>query len=144
MVRHVLVAYDGSPSARHAVSFAQGLAEQTGARITLMRVLEPGVAPVSGYPVDSFEVRVRQPDLTQVEVARKQLDEAASTLGSTRVEKRVETGPVAEVLCEQARRLEADLIVVGARGLSTGGRWRLGSVSDRVVHHADRPVTVVH
>jgi nucleotide-binding universal stress UspA family protein len=37
----------------------------------------------------------------------------------------------------------ADHVVVGARGLNAGTRWLVGSVSDRVVHHAHCPVTVV-
>lgn len=38
---------------------------------------------------------------------------------------------------------DPDLVVVGRRGLSGVGRWVLGSVSDRIVHHSTPPVLVV-
>jgi nucleotide-binding universal stress UspA family protein len=136
MIRKILVGFDGSKSARHALTFARDMAAQTGAKITLLSVLEPPMA------VDGYVNLAQQP--AALETVQKVLDEATTGLPAGLVDKRVEVGGVAEVLCEQARQLEVDLIVVGARGLSAGGRWLLGSVSDRVVHHAGRPVTVIH
>ena len=49
---------------------------------------------------------------------------------------------MADTIVDTAAKLGVDLIVVGARGLGPGRRFLLGSISDRVVHHAGCPVTV--
>ena len=50
---------------------------------------------------------------------------------------------MAEEVRRVARERSTDLIVVGTRGQGPVGRLLGGSVSTRVVHHADRPVLVV-
>lgn len=141
MISHVLIAVDGSPSSHHAANQGFGLARQTGAKVTLAFVLESPpvipVGPLSGYVMTS-------PPRTDadLEKARAELKALAHDAGVP-VETRVELGSPADVLCELADRLAVDLIVIGARGLSAGTRWLLGSVSDRVVHHAPCPVLVV-
>lgn len=142
MIQHVLVAFDASENARKAAHFAHDLAEQTGARITLLYVIEPPrVLPIG--PLDSFLVTGPQHSQEEFQAVRRMLDEAAAELPRAQVEKVVEVGLPADVVCAQADKLAADLIVVGARGHGTGGRWLLGSTSDRIVHQATRPVTVV-
>ena len=51
--------------------------------------------------------------------------------------------PAGNVICSEAKNENVDLIVTGARGLSTARRTILGSVSDYVVHHTHCPVCVV-
>jgi nucleotide-binding universal stress UspA family protein len=80
----------------------------------------------------------------QMEAVRRMLDEVAADLPKAQVEKVVEIGRPADTIVAQADALGADHIVIGARGLNPGSKWLLGSVSDRVVQHAGRPVTVVH
>ena len=143
MVEHILVGFDGSESSRKAVRFAHDLAVQTHAKLTLVFVLElPHVLPIG--PLDSYLVTgsARAPE--EIKAVQRLLDEVAADLPAVSVDRRVEIGRPADVLCEQAEQCGADLIVVGARGVGLGGRWLLGSVSDRVVHHAGRPVVVVH
>ncbi|HEY7074556.1 MAG TPA: universal stress protein [Solirubrobacteraceae bacterium] len=53
-------------------------------------------------------------------------------------------GPVWQTILDTAREHDAAVIVVGARGLSGVSRALLGSVSEKVVRHADRPVLVLH
>ena len=62
---------------------------------------------------------------------------------SLTISTRVELGQPVEVICELAKTLGSDLVVVGARGHNAAQRFLLGSVSDRVVHHAPCPVLVV-
>ncbi|HEY3447940.1 MAG TPA: universal stress protein [Myxococcales bacterium] len=143
MVRHLLVGFDGSEPSKKALRFAHDLAQQTGARLTALFVLElPTVLPIG--PFDTFLVTAPGRDPRELEAARKLLEEAVKDLPQSSVEQKVTVGRPADVICDEAAKLGADLIVIGARGLSTGGRWLLGSVSDRVVHHAGRPVVVVH
>ncbi len=143
MVSHILVAVDGSESARKAARFAHDLAAQLAAKISLLYVLEPQQAVPVGF-FDAVAVAPAPVDPADAEKVKAMLDRMAADLPRAKVEKLVEIGPVADTIIEQAAALNADLIVVGARGLGKGTRWLLGSVSDRVVHHAGRPVTVVH
>jgi nucleotide-binding universal stress UspA family protein len=141
MVKHLLVAVEGSEGSRKAARFALDLANQTSARITLLFVLEPPrMIPIG--PLDSF-IEVRGSDAEHIEAAHQMLEEIASGFPADRMERRVELGHAADTICAQAEKLNADLSALGARGLNRFGRWFLGSVSDRVVHHATKPVVVV-
>ena len=143
MIGHILVAIDGSEHSRRAAGFAHDLAQQTGARITLLCVLEqPRMLPL-GF-LDAAAIGLPRPSEKELEAVKQLLDQVAADLPKAQVEKRVELGHAAETIVAVAHQLPADLIVVGARGLSRGGKWLLGSVSDRVIQHAGRPVTVVH
>lgn len=141
MIEHVLIAVDGSPSSHHAANQGFALARQTRAKVTIVFVLETPpvipVGPLSGYVMTA-------PPRTEADLARArdELNALARDTGVP-VETRVELGTPADVICELASRLNVDLVVIGARGLSAGTRWLLGSVSDRVVHHAPCPVLVV-
>ena len=52
-------------------------------------------------------------------------------------------GRAGEIICEQAGKYQVDVIVIGSRGLGKISRTLFGSVSDYVVHRANRPVVVV-
>ncbi len=144
MLRHVLVGFDGSAPARKALEFARDLAVQTHAKLSVLYVLElPRVLPIA--PLDGYLVTSPTHDPQDLELARKWLEEALAGMAPADVTQLVTVGPsVADAVCDEGKRLEVDLIVVGARGRSPGGRWLLGSVSDKIVHHAGRAVTVVH
>jgi nucleotide-binding universal stress UspA family protein len=141
MVERILVAVDGSKSSRGASRFALALARQAKAKVTLLAVLPlPDVlpmGPLSGYAV--VRPAVSDEDSRAIE---GRLREVSSDYPDVEVERRVEMGAVADTIIDVAAQLNADLIVMGARGLGPGRRFLLGSVSDRVVHHAHCPVTV--
>ncbi|MCY1074737.1 universal stress protein [Archangium lansingense] len=143
MIHHILVAIDGSETSRKAARFAHDLAQQTGSRITLLFVLEPPRMLSFGF-LDSEIISGPQRSPEELDSVRRMLDEVASDLPKAQVEKVVEIGRPADTIVAMSDKLGADHIVIGARGLNPGGKWLLGSVSDRVVQHAGRPVTVVH
>lgn len=68
------------------------------------------------------------------------LEELAGAYGATPV---AASGPPAEVLVAQAEAQEADLIVVGSVGMSGTRRFLLGSVPNKVSHHAPTDVLIV-
>jgi nucleotide-binding universal stress UspA family protein len=143
VIQHILVAIDGSDTSRKAARFAHDLAQQTGSRITLLFVLEPPRMLPIGF-MDSEIITGAQRSPEELEAVRRLLDEVAADLPKAQVDKLVEIGRPADTIVALADKLGADHIVVGARGLNPGGKWLLGSVSDRIVQHAGRPVTVVH
>jgi len=55
----------------------------------------------------------------------------------------VEQGDAAAIIIDAASRLDVDLIVLGRRGLSELGRYLIGSVANKVVQYAHKPVMVV-
>ena len=78
------------------------------------------------------------------EAGEKVLDDtivAADPAGSTKVERRCVTAQPAAALIEAGK--DADLVVVGSRGLGGFYRLLIGSVSSQVAHHAPCPVVVV-
>ena len=142
MLAHVLVAYDGSEGSRHALQFARKMIAATEAKITLVQAVELPVPVVIG-PFDGYVTLGDMPTREQLEEAEKKLHALLADLPPARCGARVELGTPADVVVRVAEELSPDVVVVGARGLSVAGRWLLGSVSDRVVHHCPCPVTVV-
>jgi nucleotide-binding universal stress UspA family protein len=144
--RRVVVACDGSPDAVEAVRFVAGLS--LGPDVTVRFVGVVAVPPiVSAGP----EMAMPWPPTLDrfIEEQKAALDDAlawaeSEVRGSVgRVERVVVVGqPAAEILAA-VEQTAADLVVVGARGLGVFGRLVLGSVSDRLVHHAPCPVLVV-
>ncbi len=141
MIKHLLVAIDGSAQSRNAARFGISLAAQTGAEVTLLCVLElPAVIPLG--PVSSY--LMVSPAITEAEVAHAaaMLEEVAAENSAVKVTPRVETGHVSDVICDVAAHLNVDVIVMGARGLGAAKRLVLGSISDQVAHHAHVPVLI--
>ncbi len=141
MVKHILIAADGSGPSRHAALFGYGLAEQTGAEVTLVTVLRPPevipVGPLSGYlelSAPATEEYTKKVHSMITEIAAEHPKVKSTCL--------VETGAISDTICEVAQKRNADLIVVGARGQGLGRRLLLGSVSDQVAHHAHCPVVI--
>jgi len=143
--RRVLVATDGSPDAEAAVTFVGQLPFGRETTVHLLGVATPPPIPAGPdvavpWPpaLDRF-IDDQKDDLAGV------LARTAAALARTvgRVERSIVVGQPAAEIVAAAERGRVDLVVVGARGLGMFGRLVLGSVSDRVVHHAPCPVIVV-
>lgn len=142
MVTNILVGVDGSKPSLDAARYAMGLAEQTKAKLTFLFVIEtPQVipfGPMSGY-VTTAPARSEE-DVKRAEAIVEALAKERPGLNITT---RVELGSPEELLVDLAGKLAVDLLVVGARGHNAAQRFLLGSVSDRVMHHAPCPTLVV-
>jgi nucleotide-binding universal stress UspA family protein len=136
-MKQIVVAVDGSEGAHVALDAAIDIAKPFGAALTTVYVRHPQHSFV-GAP---YSQRALSGELGK---ARRALEEAESVARDAGVSLDVEEieGDAAEAILELARLREADLIVVGSRGLGAVAGALLGSVSSKVVHHADRPVLV--
>ncbi len=135
----ILVAVDGSEQSLAAVDHALALARGAGASVTILEVIEEfGALP--GF----YEAPPPGADRVQW-VAEQRFEIIRPTLKDTPVtwDRRVEAGYPADRICTVALEGKYDLIVVGSHGRSAFERFMLGSVSDRVVHHAPCSVMVV-
>jgi nucleotide-binding universal stress UspA family protein len=134
--KSILIAYDGSDSARRALEEAAALV-RNGERVTIVSVAEElpqvGRAPAMLLPEEDED---RKHQLLEAKEVLRRLGVNAEL-----VERR---GDAASKILDEAEKQEADLIVLGSRGLNSARRWLVGSVSTRVMHHASCNVLVVH
>jgi nucleotide-binding universal stress UspA family protein len=145
-LRGALVAIDGSAHSEAAVAFLGRLPLDPTFVVRLLAVVErpryPATTPAlaAGLVRQAIEelVKDRRTVLEQA-VARA----AALFTGVRTVERQVAVGRPVDEIVEAAARPDVDLVVVGARGLGTLERVVLGSVSEGVLRHADRPVLIV-
>lgn len=138
----IVVGTDGSATARSAVALATRLAAASGATLHLVSAYQEPfqvVVPEAMIPV-SVEDRERLRRHTESHL--EQLAACARAEGVDRIEVHCVKGAPAEALLDVAAGCEADLIVIGSVGM-TGARRFLGSVPNRVTHHAHCNVLVV-
>lgn len=133
----ILLASDGSKPAEAAEAVAASLALASGAKVRAMHAWNLEVHQRGG--VWDVETRREAEELT---------DAAVDRLRSLRVDAEGEVtssdhNHVAQAIAEAAREFEADLVVMGSRGLSDWQSLRRHSVSHAVLTAVDRPVLVV-
>ena len=135
----ILVPVDGSESSRKALQFAIRLARSAHAKLTLLEVVEE-FGPLPGY----YEAAPSGKDRVQW-ISEQRFEKVEPMLEESGIEwdRIVEEGYPADKIIEIADKGNYDMIVIGSRGLSGLSRFLVGSVSDRVVHHAHCSVTVV-
>ena len=138
-IRSIVAAIDGSPHSARVVSYAADLARRYNATIYLVHAHPP----VPSYLGDEQFWRVAG---KEVERGRELLKPFAGVLqrAGLRVEMEVLEGPAPRAILAVAEAREADLIIVGSRGLGAVRGLLLGSVSERVIRLAKCPVLVVH
>ena len=139
MFKCIVYATDGSDHARKALAYARDLAKLHDANLFVVHVYSR-VSDFLGYKEYDTIVRHR------IAAGEKIIKEAAKELELAGVTFQTELleGPLAEAILNVAETRDADLIVLGARGMSSLEGLLLGSVSQKVVHHASCPVLVVH
>ena len=134
MLERILLAIDESEHARKAVPAASELARAGGGTVHVLHVHELAFAraTVVGDSREEAEQLVAGvvEELKQAGVAAE-----GSVRSST-------TGPARAIL-EQARDLDASMIVLGSRGLGALGGLLLGSVAHKIIQLATCPVLVV-
>jgi nucleotide-binding universal stress UspA family protein len=138
MFTRILVPYDGSAHSRKALEVAAELAQCTKAAVHVLYAYER-LPSYLGEP--NFESLLNRVLTEANDVVKSALavieDKSVHATGDTL------EGPPAEAILRVAESEEFDLIVIGSRGLGQFEGLLLGSVSDRVLHHARIPVMVV-
>jgi nucleotide-binding universal stress UspA family protein len=144
--RTVVVGTDGSPSSLRAVARAAALAGAFGARLVVGCAYEPAeeardvrrAQEVLGADAVGLDVASHAEDVLRG--ARQHAEQA----GATDVHAIAMVGPPGDALMVLAAQEEADLIVVGNRGLNTLKGRLLGSVPSDVTRRSHIDVLVVH
>jgi nucleotide-binding universal stress UspA family protein len=142
--RSIVVGTDGSETASEAVAQAIVLARALGARLLIVSAYEP----VSVTRLRD-ESRVAPGDVQWLVNPREDVDTALAAAAARAREAGVEAetflreGDPADAILDVAEEQRADLVVVGNKGMTGAKRFLLGSVPNKVSHHAPCSVLII-
>jgi nucleotide-binding universal stress UspA family protein len=144
MFGSIVVGTDGSETAKEAVRQATDLAKLVGAKIFVVSAYEP----VGGARLR--EERVEVPDDLQwmvnpredVDATLREVSESLEAEGVD-VQTFAREGDPADAILDVAEEENADLVVVGNKGMTGAKRFLLGSVPNKVSHHAPCSVMII-
>jgi nucleotide-binding universal stress UspA family protein len=145
MFASIVVGTDGSDTAKTAVRYAIDLARELGARLHIVSAYEPvSDSRLRGERIElpqdlQWMVNPREDVLAMLETA----GEEARTAGVSQVDTFARQGDAADAILDVAEEQRTDLIVVGNRGMTGAKRFLLGSVPNKVSHHAPCSVLIV-
>jgi len=134
---NILVAVDGSESAKKAFERSIYLAQKCNSRIDLVHVVQ---CEVGGDSANTFEIIDKLK-----EKAKKMLEEYKIQAAEKNVPIQITViqGDPAKAIIELAKAKSYDLIIMGTRGRTAFQELLIGSVSQKVMHHASCPVMVI-
>jgi nucleotide-binding universal stress UspA family protein len=142
--KSIVVGTDGSETATTAVKQAVDLAKEIGAKLELVSAYEP----VSDQRLR--EERTEVPDDLQWMVNPREdveatLNDAAELAKNAGVDAETfaRQGDPADAILDVAEEQKADLIIVGNKGMTGAKRFLLGSVPNKVSHHAPCSVLII-
>ena len=143
--QNVVVGTDGSETAELAVRHAAELAKAFGARLTVVTAFMPRPEEEAKRLQEAPEdVRWAITDATSADERARRARSIAKEIGVEDVVLRVDSGDPAALLIDAATDSGADVIVVGSKGMTSAKRFVLGSVPNKVSHHAPCDVVIVH
>ncbi|AUL48417.1 universal stress protein [Bordetella trematum] len=143
MYSHILIPTDGSELAERAVERGLGLARKLGARVTLIRVVQP-LQPPAG---ESVQLRAtlqeyERAEHTQIEQWMSEAAERAKDSGLACEAVTAVSVLPHEAIVKAAVERGCDLIVIASHGRSGLSALLLGSVTQKVLTHSELPVLV--
>ena len=144
MFRAIVVGTDGSETAGKAVAAATDLAASFGARLLIVSAFEP----VSSTRLRE-EAHLVPPDLQWMINPREDVDATLASAAGPATERGLDVqvfarqGDPADAILDVAEEVKADLIVVGNKGMTGAKRFLLGSVPNKVSHHAPCSVLII-
>ena len=135
--RKILVAYDGSPSARNALSLASQLARGDKSWIKVLAVVPPYQGDLELIGVSDIKEAIAGPGQEMLAEARNLADREGISILTN-----LEQGEPYEQIVQVAEEENCDLIIMGRRGKNKMERELMGSVTARVIGHTGKDVLV--
>ena len=136
MFEKVLLAIDGSEESKRAVETTSELATSTGSEVLVYHVMEREVNQGGVFDMEPHEVATQLVD----EAVGKLKDAGVNASGEVN---RGIYGRAAKEILDKAKEFDADLVVMGSRGLTDLTGVLVGSVTHKVLHLTHCPVLVV-
>ncbi len=144
MFSKVLLCSDGSEQSLKAAGVAAEISKGFAAHITALHVFQVPVAPVAAVGAVGLDSAMLEPPNEGVqEAVVKRTTAALESVGAAYTVRREIGFSPAEVILRVANEEKTELIVLGNHGAGAVERFLLGSISDRIAHHAHCAVLIV-
>lgn len=134
---HILFPVDFSEQVRGVAPFVISMARRTGARVTLLHVVEMPTGAYPGWPADAALINLQDMLRTRQQCVDSFLQNEFRDVAVTRV---MREGDPAHGIIEYAGKEKADLIMMPTHGYGPFRRFLLGSVTAKVLHDVQCPV----
>ncbi len=141
---NIILPLDGSALSEQVLPHAVSLAKALGASVTLLRSTDISYYTQMGedYPTSMYEDLIQEATV-EAEEYLKRISEQLSNEGVGESQSYVRQGEAASTILDLAGDSPSTLVAMCTHGRSGVGRMVLGSVTDRVVRHSNRPVLVI-
>ena len=142
MYKKILVPLDGSPLSEAALPHAEAIAKSEGAEIILLRI---PMIPVTEFFArqPSIAIRIQQEEeAAAIDYINAKMNDLKKD--HIKVTAITQVGSVSDTILSVAEENHADMIAMSTHGRTGVQRWLMGSVADKVVHHAHIPVMLIH
>lgn len=150
-LKKVLIALDFDPSAQKVAEGGYTLAKTMNAETILLHVIAEDIyyssleySPITGYSGFSnadFSLMASSEGLSQA--SQYYLDKTKSYLGDETIQTITEKGDFADIILKTAKRLNADLIVMGSHSRRWLDQILMGSVTEKVLHNTSIPLFII-
>lgn len=140
--RHLMAAIDGSDETDQVLAAASDLAQQYGAKLSLLSVVQPVTQVYAGYGMASTAAQSIAFESEAQAYLERSLGTKAESLGVASSDVHVDIGNPAGVIRRRATDLGVDLIVIGTHGRHGLGLL-LGATANAVLHGVTCDVLVV-
>ncbi len=137
-IRTIVVCMDFTPASDRALLYARRFAVHYGARLLLVHIVDPAaVSP------DEMDAHLALRDM--IDSAKTDIQNICAELAGNALECNwiVRHGNVRDMILDAARENQADLIVLGSKGMALTGRSSFGTVAEQLVRAAPCPVLTV-
>lgn len=139
--KKILVPLDGSETSEAILPEIEKLASFLGASICLLHVVPPPLFPISMEPMVQYDT-ITEAFTKGAQAYLRKIERRLREKGFT-VEGKLEHGNEAQHILEHCEREDIDLVAMSTHGRSGVRRWLLGSVAEKVVRHATKPILLV-
>ena len=139
--RRILIPVDGSPTSNKALVAALEIARDSGGRVRLVHVVDE-LAYLTGFEPSAVTIDAVRTAAERVVIAGKEIAKSAGVAEESDVLDKPGQR-LGDVIADEARRWDADLIVVGTHGRRGFSRALLGSGAEQVIRTAPVPVLVI-
>ena len=146
MISKILVAMDGSESSLRAYEYASFLAKQCDSALIIVNICDVFENITDKIKRELGDIAKRIEAEGGAGITMQLLEDyksQAEGLGIKDVKTMRREGNAAAEILHMAEEECVDTIIIGSKGIKSVREFLLGGVSDKVIHHAKCPVTVV-